>query len=424
MKDTEDKLWQRAKAVIPGGVNSPVRAFGAVGGNPFFVASAKGSKLRATDGRSLIDYVCSWGPLILGHAHPVVLAALEETMRRGTSYGMPTPGEVKLAELIVEAIPSIENVRLTSSGTEAAMSAIRLARAFTGREKVIKFEGCYHGHVDGLLAKAGSGAMTFGIPDSAGVPSSFAKETILLPYNKLGDVKSVMETAGDSIACVIVEPIAGNMGVIPPEKGFLEGLRQITSASGSLLVFDEVITGFRVSYGGAQELYGVIPDLTVLGKIIGGGLPIGAFGGKRDIMNLLAPAGPVYQAGTLSGNPLATAAGIATLTLLASRGIYPALEEKGRRLAKGLEKAVSKAGVACSISRVGSMLTLFFREGKPTDWESALVSDSKKYAQFFHSMVQHGVFFPPSQFETVFVSTAHTDRDIEATITAAKDSLA
>ncbi len=424
MKNTEDKLWQRAKAVIPGGVNSPVRAFGAVGGNPFFVASAKGSKLRATDGRSLIDYVCSWGPLILGHAHPVVLAALEETMRRGTSYGMPTPGEVKLAELIVEAIPSIENVRLTSSGTEAAMSAIRLARAFTGREKVIKFEGCYHGHVDGLLAKAGSGAMTFGIPDSAGVPSSFAKETILLPYNKLGDVKSVMETAGDSIACVIVEPIAGNMGVIPPEKGFLEGLRQITSASGSLLVFDEVITGFRVSYGGAQELYGVMPDLTVLGKIIGGGLPIGAFGGKRDIMNLLAPAGPVYQAGTLSGNPLATAAGIATLTLLASRGIYPALEEKGRRLAKGLEKAVSEAGVACSISRVGSMLTLFFREGKPTDRESALVSDSKKYAQFFHSMVQHGVFFPPSQFETVFVSTAHTDRDIEATITAAKDSLA
>ncbi len=423
MSTADSELWRRALNAIPGGVNSPVRAFGAVGGEPFFVASARGSRLRATDGRELLDYVCSWGPLILGHAHPVVLAALEEAIRRGTTYGAPTPGEVAFAETIIKAFPSIEKVRLTSSGTEAAMSAIRLARGFTGRDRIIKFAGCYHGHADGLLARAGSGMATFGIPDSAGVPSSFARETIVLSYNDPRAVESTMGREGDSIACIIVEPIAGNMGVVPPLEGFLQKLRELTCTHGALLIFDEVITGFRVAYGGAQELYGATPDLTVLGKIIGGGLPIGAFGGRKEVMEFLAPEGQVYQAGTLSGNPLAVAAGTATLALLSPQKLYAQLEEKTAQLAEGLTRACREAGIPCFVSRVGSMFTLFFREGPVTDWESAQQSDPTRYARFFHAMLDRGVFFPPSKFESCFLSAAHTDRDIQMTIAAARESL-
>jgi glutamate-1-semialdehyde 2,1-aminomutase len=424
VKKEKHTLWERAKAVIPGGVNSPVRAFKAVGGEPLFVASARGSRLRTSDGRNLTDYVCSWGPLILGHAPPIVLAAVGEAMRKGTSYGMPTATEVKLAEMIVEAVPSIERVRLTSSGTEAAMSAIRLARAFTGRDLVVKFAGCYHGHSDGLLVKAGSGATTFGTPDSAGIPVSFAEKTVSLPYNSLEALETIIGASGDEIACVIVEPVAGNMGVVPPEKGFLEGLRKLTCGNGTVLIFDEVITGFRVSYGGAQELFGVTPDITVLGKIIGGGLPIGAFGGRKEIMDLLSPAGPVYQAGTLSGNPLATAAGIATLAILSNRKIYTRLEEKGKRMTEGLGKAALEAGIRHSVSRVGSMFTLFFREGPVTDWESARESDTALYSRFFHAMLQRGVLLPPSQFEASFLSAAHTEKDIMLTLAAAQESFA
>ncbi len=421
--NADNELWRRALATIPGGVNSPVRAFGAVGGEPFFVASARGSRLCATDGRELLDYVCSWGPLILGHAHPVVLAAIEEAIRRGTTYGAPTPGEVAFAETIIKAFPSIEKIRLTSSGTEAAMSAIRLARGFTGRDRIVKFSGCYHGHADGLLAKGGSGMATFGLPDGAGLPASFARETIVLPYNDPDAVESIMSKEGDSIACVIIEPIAGNMGVVPPSEGFLHRLKALARAHGALLIFDEVITGFRVAYGGAQELYGVTPDLTVLGKIIGGGLPIGAFGGRREIMDLLAPQGPVYQAGTLSGNPLAVAAGTATLALLSNRKLYAQLEEKAERLAAGLACACRESGIPSFVSRVGSMLTLFFTEGPVTDWASAERSDRARYARFFHAMLDRNVFFPPSQFESCFLATAHTDRDIQMTIKAARESL-
>lgn len=423
MADRHDSPWRRALRVIPGGVNSPVRAFTAVGGEPFFAASARGSRLRATDGRELIDYVCSWGPLILGHAHPVVLAAVEEALGKGTTYGAPTPGETALAEMICGALPSIEQVRLTSSGTEAAMAAVRLARAFTGRTRIVKFSGCYHGHADGLLVRAGSGAATFGIPDSAGVPPSFARETIPLPYNDLSAVDALMRRGGDSIACVIVEPVAGNMGVVPPREGFLEGLRALTRAHGALLVFDEVITGFRVSYGGAQGFYGVTPDLTVLGKIIGGGLPMGAFGGRREIMKLPAPLGPAYQAGTLSGNPLAVAAGIATLVLLAGGKAYPALEKKARRIEDGLRDACGRAGVPCFVSRAASMLTLFFCEGPVTDWESAQRADRARYGRFFHAMLDRGVFLPPSQFEAMFLSAAHTDREIDLTLAAAREAV-
>jgi glutamate-1-semialdehyde 2,1-aminomutase len=423
MDDRHDSPWRRALRVIPGGVNSPVRAFTAVGGEPFFTASAHGSRLRTADGRELIDYVCSWGPLILGHAHPVVLAAIEEALGKGTTYGAPTLRETALAEMIRGALPSVEQVRLTSSGTEAAMAAVRLARAFTGRTRIVKFSGCYHGHADGLLVRAGSGAATLGIPDSAGVPPSFARETIPLPYNDLPAVDALMRREGDSIACVIVEPVAGNMGVVPPREGFLEGLRELTRAHGALLVFDEVITGFRVSYGGAQGLYGVTPDLTVLGKIIGGGLPMGAFGGRGEIMKLLAPLGPVYQAGTLSGNPLAVAAGIATLTILAGGKIYPATGEKARRLADGLADACRGAGVPCCVQRAGSMLTLFLREGPVTDWESAQRADCDRYGRFFHAMLDRGIFLPPSQFEAMFLSAAHTDRDIDLTLAAAREAV-
>jgi glutamate-1-semialdehyde 2,1-aminomutase len=394
-----------------------------VGGEPFFVAAAHGSRLRTAEGRELLDYVCSWGPLILGHAHPVVLAAIEDAIGRGTTYGTPTSGEVTFAEMIAEAVPSIEKIRLTSSGTEAAMSAIRLARGFTGRDKIVKFSGCYHGHADGLLVKGGSGIATFGLPDSAGVPASFAKETIVLPYNNPDAVETIMNKEGDSIACIIVEPVAGNMGVVPPSEGFLQRLKVLTQAHGTLLIFDEVITGFRIAYGGAQEFYGVAPDLTILGKIIGGGLPIGAFGGRKEIMDLLAPQGPVYQAGTLSGNPLAVAAGTAALTLLSNRKLYAGLEEKAKQFAEGLMQACNELGIPSFVSRVGSMLTLFFAEGPVTDWESADRADRARYARFFNAMLDRGVFFPPSQFESCFISTAHTSHDIQMTIEAARESL-
>jgi glutamate-1-semialdehyde 2,1-aminomutase len=415
--------WRRALRVIPGGVNSPVRSFAAVGGEPFLVESARGARLRTADGRELLDCVCSWGPLILGHAHPAVLAAVEEALGKGTTYGAPTPGETDLAEMITGAIPSVEQIRLTSSGTEAAMSAIRLARAFTGRTRVVKFAGCYHGHSDGLLVTAGSGAATFGVPDSAGVPAAFARETVPLPYNDTGAAEALMRREGDSVACVIVEPVAGNMGVVPPRPGFLEGLRALTLAHGALLVFDEVITGFRLCYGGAQRLYGVTPDLTVLGKIIGGGLPMGAFGGRREIMRLLAPGGPVYQAGTLSGNPLAVAAGIATLSILSSGKAYPVLEAGAARLAEGLARGCAAAGIPCSVSRAGSLLTLFFRPGPVHDWGSARRSDLALYGRFFHAMLERGVFLPPSQFEAIFLSAAHTDRDIDLILSASREAL-
>ncbi|MDD5555861.1 MAG: glutamate-1-semialdehyde 2,1-aminomutase [bacterium] len=419
----ERELWRRALAAIPGGVNSPVRAFGAVGGEPFFAVSARGDRLRTAGGRELVDYVCSWGPLILGHAHPVVLAAVEEALRKGTTFGMPSPGEVALAELVQGAFPSVERLRMTGTGTEAAMAAVRLARAFTRRETVVKFSGCYHGHADGMLVEAGSGAETFSVPSSAGVPPSFARATVSLPYNDAGAAGALLRERGGEIACVIVEPVAGNMGVVPPLPGFLEALRDRTRECGALLVLDEVITGFRVAYGGAQERFGVAADLTVLGKILGGGLPLGAFGGRAEIMDLLAPAGPVYQAGTLSGNPLATAAGIATLSILSTRRLYPVLEEKGRRLAAGLGEACREAGVPHAVQREGSMLTLFFGEGPITDLESARAADRGRFARFFRGMLERGVLLPPSPFEAWFLSAAHGDRDIDRTIDAARESL-
>lgn len=421
-KMKKQSLWRRAIRVIPGGVNSPVRAFRAVKGVPFFVASARGSRLRTSEGGSLLDYVCSWGPLILGHSHPVVLAAVEDSLRRGTTYGAPTEREVRFAELITHAFPSVGKVRLTSSGTEAAMSAIRLARGYTGRDRIVKFAGCYHGHTDSLLVSAGSGAATFGVPDSAGVTAACARDTIVLPYNDTGAVTRIMERHGDSIACIIVEPVAGNMGVIPPMGGFLQTLRKLTASCGSLLIFDEVITGFRLGWGGAQALHGITPDMTVLGKIIGGGLPIGAFGGRRDIMDLLAPDGPVYQAGTLSGNPLAVAAGLAALTILKKGTLYQKLEEKSAHLAEGLMKACRQAKIPAFLSRAGSMFTLFFNDGEVRDFNSAKRSDVGRYAKFFHAMLIRGVYFPPSQFESCFLSIAHTERDIDLTIAAAEEA--
>lgn len=413
-------LFEEAKKYIPGGVNSPVRAFKSLGGSPLFITKAKGSKIYDADGNEYIDYVGSWGPMILGHAHLDVVRAVRNASEKGTSYGAPTELEIEMAKLVVEAVPSIEKVRFVSSGTEAVMSAIRLARGYTGREKIVKFEGCYHGHSDSLLAKAGSGVMTLGLPGTPGVTEGTAKDTIVLPYNNLEAVKEAFEKEGENIACVIVEPIAGNMGVVPPEPGFLEGLRKITNEYNSLLIFDEVITGFRVSYGGAQKLYGVIPDLTTLGKIIGGGLPVGAFGGRAEIMDYIAPDGPVYQAGTLSGNPLAMAAGIATLKNLRDSAIYEVLEEKSRKLAEGLKEAAEEAGVPVYQTRVGSMMCLFFTEKKVTDYESASTSDTTLYSKFFWAMIEEGCYFAPSQFEAAFLSVAHTDMDIEKTIEASR----
>jgi len=407
-------LFQRAQALIPGGVNSPVRAFRSVGGEPLFIARGEGSRIFDADGNEYIDYVGSWGPLLLGHRHPAILEALEGAMACGTSFGAPTEREIELAEMICEALPSIEMVRLVNSGTEATMSAIRLARGYTGRELTIKFEGCYHGHVDSLLVKAGSGVATLGLPDTAGVPKVFADTTIALPFNSVEAVEEAFHAHADRIAAVIVEPVVGNMGCVPPAPGFLEALREITARHGALLVFDEVMTGFRLSYGGAQRLYGIRPDLTTLGKVIGGGLPVGAYGGRRDIMSRIAPAGPVYQAGTLSGNPLAVAAGLAMLRhLKAHPGIYDQLETRSARLT-----ANPPAGVA--VNRVGSMFTFFFTEGPVTDYESAKRSDTKRFGDFFRWMLERGIYLAPSQFEAAFLSAAHTDEDISRTLEAAR----
>ena len=417
-------LFAEAQTIIPGGVNSPVRAFKAVGGVPPFIARGSGATLWDVDGNEYLDCVASWGPLILGHARQEVVQAACEVAARGTTFGAPTEVEIALARIIVHAVPSIQSVRLVSSGTEAVMSAVRLARACTGRSKVVKFEGAYHGHSDGLLARAGSGLATFALPDSPGVPESWAAETLVVPYNDLATAGEVLARRAAEIACVLVEPVAGNMGVVPPSPGFLEGLREATEKAGSLLVFDEVITGFRVHYGGAQALYGVNPDLTVLGKIIGGGFPIGAFGGRREIMEMLAPAGPVYQAGTLSGNPVACAAGLMTLRLLAAEDPYGQLERRARALAEGLLRAARDAAVPVTVNRVGSMLTMFFTEGPVLDYASAQGSDRSRYAAFFHAMLEAGVYLPPSQFEAMFLSTAHRDDDVERICEAARLALA
>jgi len=416
------RFFEEAQKVIPGGVNSPVRACKSVGADPVFFAAGAGPYLIDVEGREYIDYVASWGPLILGHAHPEVIAAVKEAAESGTSFGAPTWREVELARLICEIFPSVEKVRLVNSGTEATMSAIRLARGFTNRKKIIKFDGCYHGHADSFLVKAGSGVATLGIPGSPGVPEEIVQNTISLPFNNLEAVKETFEKMGDEIACVIVEPIAGNMGVVPPKEGFLEGLREITQKYGALLIFDEVITGFRVALSGAQGLYDVRPDLTCLGKIIGGGLPVGAYGGRADIMAHIAPEGPVYQAGTLSGNPIAVAAGIATLRVLMRPGVYERLEELSARLASGLEEAARDAGARVTFNRVGSMMTCFFREGEVTNFSEAAASDTERYGRFWREMLARGVYLAPSQFEATFISLAHTEEEIDLTIEAAREA--
>ncbi len=418
------KLFAEAQKVIPGGVNSPVRAWKAVGGEPLFIQRARGAEMIDTDGRAYVDYIGSWGPMILGHAHATVLRAVQDALRDGTSFGAPTAAEVELARRIVAAFPSIEQVRLVSSGTEAAMSAIRLSRAFTGRNKIVKFAGCYHGHSDSLLVRAGSGAMTFGVPDSPGVPPAVAAETLLAQYNDLDSVDAAMAAAGADLALVIVEPVAGNMGVVPPAPGFLEGLIERAHARGALVLFDEVITGFRLAYGGAQTRFGLRPDLTCLGKIIGGGLPVGAFGGRREIMEQLAPVGPVYQAGTLSGNPLSVAAGIATLELLERAGTYERLEELGAMLEDGLREAVSRSRRRACINRCGSMLTLFFGVDEVRDVGDASGCDTAAYGRFFRGMIERGIYFPPAQFEAAFVSLAHSEDQIRITARAAAETLA
>jgi len=417
-----DELFNRATRRIPGGVNSPVRAFRSVGGHPLFIQSGRGSRMTDADGVSYIDYVGSWGPLILGHAPAPVKNALRAQAGLGTSFGASTENEVVLAEMINEAIPSIEKVRLVNSGTEATMSAIRLARAFTGRYKIIKFNGCYHGHADSLLVKAGSGVATLGLPDSPGIPPEASALTISLPYNDGDAVQRTLERYRSEVAAIIVEPVVGNMGTVPPARGFLQRLRKLTREHGTLLILDEVMTGFRLAYGGAQELYRVKPDLTTLGKIIGGGLPVGAYGGNGAIMNMVAPQGPMYQAGTLSGNPLAVAAGIATLKEIRKPGTYEQLEEMSARLVEGLGKGARNAGVPVQINRVGSMFTVFFTAAPVTEFQSASASDTGRYAKFFHAMLERGVYLAPSQFEACFVSLAHTKKDIGATIRAAAEA--
>jgi glutamate-1-semialdehyde 2,1-aminomutase len=406
-----EATFQRARSVIPGGVNSPVRAFRAVGGSPFFVASARGSRIRDIDGNEYIDYVGSWGPMILGHAPPEVLEAVARAAEKGTSYGAPTVAEVEMAELLSAALPSMEKIRLVSSGTEACMSALRVARGFTKRDDILKFEGCYHGHSDGLLVKAGSGAATFGVPTSPGVPSDYAKHTLVLPYNDLDAVRALFRKKGKSIAALIVEPIAGNMGVVLPAPGFLEGLRDVTREHGALLIFDEVISGFRVCYGGAQTTTGVTPDLTCLGKIMGGGLPAAAYGGRKDVMSAISPEGPVYQAGTLSGNPLAVAAGLAQLKKLRDNpGIYSSLDAKTAGLVSAFK--------GLTVNRAGSLFTAFFTRRPVTDWDSAATSDTKRFAKFHRHLRERGIALPPSQFEAWFVSDAHTKADLDKTADA------
>jgi glutamate-1-semialdehyde 2,1-aminomutase len=416
------RLYKKAQGIIPGGVNSPVRAFKAVGGNPLFVERAKGSKIYDVDGNAYVDYVLSWGPMILGHAHPRVVSALKKAIEKGTSYGAPTSLEVELAELVLKAYPSMDKVRMVNSGTEATMSAIRVARGFTGRDKIIKFEGCYHGHADGLLVKAGSGATTFGVPDSPGVPKSYAKNTITLPFNNAKALKEVIEKEWKSIACVILEPVVGNIGCVLPKAGFLSALRKLTRKYGIVLIFDEVMTGFRVSYGGAQEFYGIKPDMTCLGKVIGGGLPVGAYGGKKEIMSMVAPEGPVYQAGTLSGNPLAMTAGIETIKVLSRKGVYDRLEQKASELEAALKDAAKTAKAVTRFYRAGTMFCTYFTDRDVVDYASAKTSDTSKFAKFFIGMLKRGINLAPSQFEAGFISLAHSTRDIEKTARAAYET--
>jgi len=419
MKRTQSEaLFQEAQQYIPGGVNSPVRAFKAVGGNPLFIAKAKGPRITDVDGNEFIDYVSSWGPMIFGHAHPKIIDAVSKQAQLGTSFGAPTELETELAKKVVAAVPSVESVRLVSSGTEATLSALRLARGFTGRDKIVKFEGCYHGHGDSLLVKAGSGVLSLGLPDCPGIVSDLAKKTLNVPYNDAQAVKELFAKMGKEIACLIVEPIGGNMGVVPPQPGFLELLREVTAESGALLIFDEVITGFRVSYGGAQKLYGVTPDLTCLGKIIGGGLPVGAYGGKKEIMDHIAPVGAVYQAGTLSGNPLAVTAGIEMLNLLSQPGVYEDLEKKSERLCNGFKENVKKLGITATFTRVGSIFSMFFTDQEIINFDSVKTSDTEFFKRYFNAMLEEGIYIAPSQFEAGFMSAVHTDDDIDQTIEA------
>ncbi len=418
-----EALFAEAQRYIPGGVNSPVRSFRSVGGTPLFMARGQGSRVWDVDGNEYIDYLGSWGPLVLGHAHPAVVEALKQAAEGGTSFGAPVEQEVELARLICEALPSVESVRLVNSGTEACMSAIRLARAFTGRNKIVKFAGCYHGHADGLLVKAGSGALTHGIPTSAGVPESYAAETLVADYNDLPSVERCFEAFPNDVAGVIVEPVAGNMGVVEPAEGFLSGLRRLTGGQGALLIFDEVITGFRVGPQGAQGLYGITPDITTMGKIIGGGLPVGAYGGRKDVMERVAPLGDMYQAGTLSGNPLAVGAGIATLRELQAPGVYPRIDQLAGRLTGGLAEAFLEAEVPAVINRVGSMFTGFMNPGPVDSLAGVEESDAALYGRYFHAMLRRGVYIAPSQFEAGFVSTAHTVDDVDATVAAAAAAL-
>ncbi len=423
MRDTSRKLFDEAKKYMPGGVNSPVRAFRSVGGDPLFISKAAGSRIHDADDNAYIDYVCSWGPLIFGHARYEVLKAVAETAKNGTSFGASTPGEIMLAKIITGIYPSIDKVRMVNSGTEATMSAVRLARGFTRRDKIIKFDGCYHGHSDSFLIKAGSGALTLGIPGNPGVTNGTAADTLIAKYNHLDTVRELFEANNEQIACVIVEPVAGNAGVIPPVEGFLKGLRDLCTENGALLIFDEVITGFRIALGGAQEYYGVTPDLTCLGKIIGGGLPVGAYGGKAEIMDTIAPDGPVYQAGTLAGNPLAMAAGYATVSLLKNENPYPQLEKKAQLLEDGLKDVNSKFDIPIQMNRVGSMSCRFFADEPVTDLDTAMKSDTELFGKYFNAMLDNGIYMAPSQFEAGFISVAHSNDDIERTIDAHEKAL-
>jgi len=418
-----EELFNRAQKVIPGGVNSPVRAFRAVGGKPLFIQRGDGSRVWDADGKEYIDYIGSWGPLIFGHRPPEIVRALKKVLEIGTSFGAPTEGEVEIAELITKLVPSVEKVRLVNSGTEATLSAIRLARGFKGRDRILKFDGCYHGHGDSLLVKAGSGVATLGLPDSPGVPACLAELTTVLPFNDPEALIKEFGQRGNEIACVIIEPVVGNMGCVLPRQDFLGIVRDVTRSAGAVLIFDEVMTGFRLALGGAQEKYGVKADLTTMGKVIGGGLPVGAYGGRAEIMDHVAPAGPVYQAGTLSGNPLAVAAGLATLRRLQKENPYVRLESLGARLERGLTDAAAKAGVPARVNRVGSMFTLFFTDREVFDFESAKTCNTEQFIRYFHGMLDQGVYIPPSQFEAAFISAAHTEADIDRTIEAAAKAL-